>query len=293
MKRILPLLFVLASCGATSKTVEAPSTFKPTTFSVKVTGTGRPVIFIPGLASPGAVWDGTLAHLGDKIQAHVITIAGMAGEPPVATSPLLRTVRDEIIQYGRANHLKHPIVVGHSLGGFMVYWLTATEADLFAGGVAVDGMPFFSGFEDPTMTAAQAEPKAKEFRDTMLQGGAAMFEAGVKMFVSHMVTDPATIEMLSTVSAKSDPATVSNAMYELSTTDLRPLLPKIKAPILVVAADTAGQVPREGSGEGLEHRAGPDRAPQSRSWTTRSTSSCTTTPTARCRRDIDAFFAKL
>ena len=31
------------------------------------------MIFIPGLASPGSVWDGTLAHLGGKVQAHVLT----------------------------------------------------------------------------------------------------------------------------------------------------------------------------------------------------------------------------
>src|SRR5439155_18110270 len=98
-------------------------------------------IFIPGLTCDGHVWDATLAHLGGKVQAHVVSLAGFAGAAPI-TKPLLPTVRDELVEYIRTNHLDHPILVGHSLGGFITFWVAETAPDLVGGGVAVDGAPF-------------------------------------------------------------------------------------------------------------------------------------------------------
>src|SRR3954465_8013399 len=115
MKSLSLVAIVLASCGGNpppvtpAPPVEAPAPHPA--FSVKVTGTGRPVVFIPGLASAGSVWDGTVAHLGGKVQAHVATLAGFAGEPPIA-APFLPAVHDQLAAY--IHHLDHPIVVGHS-----------------------------------------------------------------------------------------------------------------------------------------------------------------------------------
>src|SRR3954452_1692904 len=94
----------LVACSSSStpavapKAPEAPAAaaFTPTAFAVKVSGTGRPVIFIPGLASPGAVWDGAVAHLGGKVQAHVLTLAGFAGQPAMQ-GPFLQQVHDQIV----------------------------------------------------------------------------------------------------------------------------------------------------------------------------------------------------
>jgi pimeloyl-ACP methyl ester carboxylesterase len=61
-----------------------------------------------------------LAKLGGRIEAHAITIAGFAGQPPISP-PLLPRVRDELAAYIRSRKLERPIVVGHSLGGAMAY----------------------------------------------------------------------------------------------------------------------------------------------------------------------------
>jgi pimeloyl-ACP methyl ester carboxylesterase len=47
---IVALLFILAHAEAA----------EPTAFQVRVTGQGRPVIFIPGFTCPGSVWDATV-----------------------------------------------------------------------------------------------------------------------------------------------------------------------------------------------------------------------------------------
>jgi N-formylmaleamate deformylase len=90
----------------------------PTTFIVEVSGSGRPVIFIPGLACSGSVWDSTVGHLNGRVQSHVVTFAGFAGVPPVA-QPSLTNVYAELVRYIVDNALESPVIIGHSLGGAM------------------------------------------------------------------------------------------------------------------------------------------------------------------------------
>ena len=52
-------------------------------FQVQVTGTGRPILLIPGLASSGDTWTTTVAHLGGRFTCHVLTLAGFAGTAPI------------------------------------------------------------------------------------------------------------------------------------------------------------------------------------------------------------------
>src|SRR5947207_3398930 len=87
-------------------------------FRVKVTGHGRPMILIPGLSSSGETWDTTVARYKDRFECHVLTVAGFAGVPRVQ-APMLERVRDGIAAYARRNKMEHPVIVGHSLGGFL------------------------------------------------------------------------------------------------------------------------------------------------------------------------------
>ena len=246
MRIFLLAVLALAACGGSPAEPTKPKTeataFKPTSFTVEVTGTGRPVIFIPGLTCDGHIWDATVAHLGGKVQAHVISLRGFAGNPPIDQA-LLPTVRDELIAYIRENHLEKPILVGHSLGGFMTYWVAETAPDAIAGGVAVDGAPFFSALMDPKATVESSHAGAEAMRKQM-GGSPDQFRAGVQAFMSAMMREPAKHQDLIDASAKSDPKTSAEAMYFLMQTDLRPDLGKIKAPILTIAADADGQVPR-------------------------------------------------
>src|ERR1700733_4649813 len=113
--------------------------YSPKSFTVDVHGEGRPIILIPGLGCPGSVWDDTVAHL-TGYQTHVLTLAGFAGQPRIH-KPLSATVRRELVRYIRSRRLRAPIVVGHSLGGFIAYWLAASEPELIGGVIVVDAGP--------------------------------------------------------------------------------------------------------------------------------------------------------
>src|ERR1700693_2527820 len=87
-------------------------------FQVKVTGQRQPVILVPGLSSSGETWDTTVEHYRDRFECHILTVAGFAGVPRVAAA-MLERVRHGIAEYIRQKHLDRPVIVGHSLGGFL------------------------------------------------------------------------------------------------------------------------------------------------------------------------------
>src|SRR3954466_10523116 len=112
----------------------------PQSFSVQVKGTGQPMILIPGMASSGETWDATVAHYQDRYQCHVLSLAGFVGKPPIA-APFLETVRKELVEYVRDKKLDHPVIVGHSLGGFLALGIASSNPDLTGKLVIVDALP--------------------------------------------------------------------------------------------------------------------------------------------------------
>ena len=123
----------------------------PASFGVEVHGTGSPVLLLPGLSSSGDVWDTTVAALEGRYEVHVLSLAGFAGRPAVEGAFLPR-VRDDIVAYIRDRQLDRAAVVGHSLGGFLAFWLAATEPGLVGPIVAVDGVPFLPALMDASAT---------------------------------------------------------------------------------------------------------------------------------------------
>jgi N-formylmaleamate deformylase len=243
MKLLAIALFVAAAaCSApatstTTTTVTQSTVTTPTAFSVKVSGAGRPVIFIPGLASPGSVWDGTIAHLGGKVQAHVLTLAGFGGQPPIAP-PFMQQVHDQIVDYIKTNHLDHPVIVGHSLGGVMSLWLAETDLDI-GGVIDVDGMPFLAGVMDPSMTSDKAAAQGNAIRDQMMKMTPDQFTEQMKQTMATMITKPDDVAHMLTESMRSDHGTMATAVAELIALDLRADLAKIKVPVVIIASSVS------------------------------------------------------
>ena len=210
----------------------------PKVIDVKVTGHGRPIIFIPGLATPGAIWDETVKHLQDQYACHVVTIAGFGGMPAVKTDHLLKDVRDQIIAYARAQKLDQPAIVGHSLGGTVALMIAEHAPDLPRDLVLVDGLPFLAGVMLPGVTDLEGAKKGAAAMQAQMKAQtpeqAAAFQRNVS--IPAMVTKPEDVERVYTMCSKSDRATVAQAMNELLTSDYRPDLGKIKCPILVMGA---------------------------------------------------------
>ena len=211
----------------------AAATDKPASFHVEVTGHGRPMILIPGFASSGKTWDGTVAHYQDRYECHVLTLAGFAGEPRIE-APFLETVRKDLAAYIRDKKMDKPVIVGHSLGGVMALWLAEKEPDLVGPLVIVDSLPFLAGVMDPGATAESVKAQAEQMRKMYSGPANEQTEKMGEMAVKSMVTSPANFEMIMGWTRQSDRVAMGDAIYDMMTTDLRGDLDKIASPALVI-----------------------------------------------------------
>ncbi|TFW29479.1 alpha/beta fold hydrolase [Duganella callida] len=207
-------------------------------FKVEVTGKGTPVVLIPGLSSSGAVWDGTVARYcgGEKYQCHVLTLAGFAGVPAAVQGPFLPAVEQQISDYITANKFDHPIVIGHSLGGFLGMKLAIDHPDQVGRLIIVDTLPALMAVQMPSMTQAQMKEIAAGMRERMQSQDEETMRANTLATLRTMITKQEDIDRAMDWSKQSDRATVINAMTEMSAEDLRGEVSRIKAPTLVLGS---------------------------------------------------------
>lgn len=202
-------------------------------FGVRVTGHGPPMILIPGLASSGDVWATTVAHEQARFTCHVLDLPGFAGRPAIP-APILPAVRDALAGYIRDHRLERPVIVGHSLGGFVALDLARSHPDLVGRLVIVDSLPFLPGAFDPSATVETGRTIAASIRTQLAGVTDAAFEQQERAILATMITDPANQEVALGWVMRSDRAAVAEAMAEVLSADLRPALAAITAPTLVL-----------------------------------------------------------
>ena len=228
----LPIALTLTFALGTLAPLGAETGSKPPSFAVHVTGTGKPIILIPGLSSSGAVWDGTVAHLKEHYECHVLTLAGFAGRPRIE-APFLETVRNDLAAYIRANKLDHPVIVGHSLGGFLALWLGSHDPDLVGPLVIVDALPYLPAVFNPAATVENSKAMAEQMRAGMAAGGA-NFEKQSEAAVKGMVTGGANFDLVMSWAKTTDPVAAADGMYDMLTHDLRKDVAAVASPTLVL-----------------------------------------------------------
>jgi N-formylmaleamate deformylase len=212
--------------GSEREPFAAAVDFKPVAFSARVSGHGRPVIFIPGLGCPGEVWDDVVDHLGDDYESHVLTLSGFAGKDAIG-EPLSAAVRRDLTRYIRSRHLRDPIIFGHSMGGFIAYWIASYHPELVGPVVVVDAGPALSGDLD----------EAKALRAKWKYASDEEFTAGMRAAFMSMSHTPRKMAPVVEAVVRSDRRAIGEAIYEMVTTDLTDKVKEITAPVLVIAAD--------------------------------------------------------
>jgi len=198
------------------------------------------MILIPGLASSGETWDTTVAHYQDRYQCHVLTVAGFAGVPRIP-APMLDTVRDGIADYIRQNKLEKPVIVGHSLGGFLALELAVKYPDLPGKLVIVDSYPYMAGIMGQDSSPAEIKQNLAAMAKYLRSQDQDMYERMEKsgLNVRPLVTKDSDMERLIAWGLASDRTAVTDAMIELTAADLREELGKIQSPALVMGSWSA------------------------------------------------------
>lgn len=231
MRTLILTLGILGLAGLFTEAKEV----QPAPFAVRVVGTGKPIIFIPGLACSGDVWNDTVAQLSKKYQCHVLTLAGFAGQPTVEGTFLERN-KKAIADYIRAQKLDKPAIIGHSIGGYMTFLLGVAEPDLVGALVSIDGVPCLPALIKPSVTAEEMKKQGEALTKTMMSQSREEYLTHQARTLTNWLSDPAKRELAKKWGADSDQKMVATAMGELFSSDLRQEVSKIKSRTLLIAA---------------------------------------------------------
>lgn len=225
---------MLSACATSS--AQAPA-FSSDRISVTTQGSGRDVIFIPGLSSSREVWGTTVAALGDGYRVHLVQLNGFAGAPVGANGegPVAAPVAEEIARYIREAGLERPAVIGHSMGGTMGMMLTARHPDLVGKLMVVDMFPFMGAmFGGPNATPESVAPVADQIRAGMAASPQGVVSERTVQTINGMVRTESERARVIEHARLSNVPTSANAFRELIVTDLRPELSNIIQPMAVL-----------------------------------------------------------
>lgn len=241
MKRrglLIGALLALAACATAPTELANPhQAFNSNRISVVTRGSGADVILIPGLSSSRDVWNTTADALDDNYRVHLVQLNGFAGAPVGANGegPVSAPVAEEIARYIRENNLQRPAVIGHSMGGSIGMMLAARHPDSVGKLMVVDMFPFMGNmFGGPAATPDSVRPIADQIRAAMRLAPQGVVSEQTTATINTMVrTETARPEIIEHARL-SDVGVTANAFHELITTDLRPELTNITAPITVL-----------------------------------------------------------
>jgi len=214
---------------------------------------GRPLVLIPGLSSGAWVWQDLVRRFSPDYTVYVLTLPGFDGRPAPAGAPFLEA-RAAVTELVTSRRLDKPVLVGHSLGGALAFAVAADLGNRIGGVVSLDGLPVLPGTEN-------APPEQRPQLATGLQARlasappAAYAEQQRQYMRTQGVLDMGKADDLTPLLLRSDPGAVGAYIADVMALDLRPELPKISAPVLVLAPYFEPDAAQDGLtvGARLEH----------------------------------------
>lgn len=235
MKKVLFFLFIMATMPLATAT--------PSAVQIDVSGTGAPILYLPGFATPGEVWEDIISQMPDH-QAHVVTYAGFGGLPPLEM-PWYEKIKSHLEAYIRSNELTNLTLLGHSMGGNLALELGAVLPEYIDHIIIVDALPCMREVMMPGVPAT-ALSYDSPYNDQLLAMDEAAYSAYLQQMTQSMISRPADQQQVKDWMLQADRKTFVYGYVDLLKLDSRSILPAIQAPVLIlVAGQPYGEVALE------------------------------------------------
>ena len=206
---------------------------KSSPFEVLKTGKGKQsIIFIPGFASSGEVWNETKIAFEKDFTCYTLTMAGFAGVKP-QPNPSFENWTKEIANYIKDNKIEKPILIGHSMGGGLALAIAADYPELIGKIVVVDALPCMAALMDPSFKS-KVNTDCTAMVNQMTGMTDAQFLDMQKKTMPRLLADASKLEMVVDWSVKSDRTTFGQMYCDFFNTDLRAKIAQIKCPSLIL-----------------------------------------------------------
>ena len=228
MKKIYLLFTILLSYAT-----QAQQTHQP--IHVQVSGSGAPILLIPGFTVPGDSWEATVNQLEENYECHVLTLAGFGGKGPIEF-PWLPKVNASIENYIEENQLNDLTIIGHSLGGTIATWLASRENSQIAKLILVDALPAAGAMMIPNFDPENLAYESP-YNNQLLSMNDADFEKMAQGMAQGMSLHPEVQEKIKDWILLSDRKTYVYGYTDYLKLDMREDLKNISIPVTIIAAD--------------------------------------------------------
>ncbi|MHA6289205.1 alpha/beta fold hydrolase [Maricaulis sp. CAU 1757] len=229
---------LIASVVATDSDADVPVESR---FAVEHTArdAGRAVLFIPGLATPGDVWDGTVAR-SCGADLYQITVRGFGGADDPVDGPVMAPLVDELVAWVDGLDVDTVDMVGHSLGGQVALQLAERRPDRVGRVVVVDSAPFFARLFNPAVTPEQASGYGAMMAQQMAGAPRDAYLAQARQGLPvQSLTETGQAQVMRWME-QADQSTVATAFGEVAGTDFTPHLDGVRADTTVMVAWAEG-----------------------------------------------------
>jgi pimeloyl-ACP methyl ester carboxylesterase len=202
-------------------------------FEVIKSGKGKKsIVFIPGFASSGVVWNETKVNFENEYTCYTLTMAGFAGVKPEINANF-KNWESAIASYIQDQKIERPIIVGHSMGGGLALAIAADYPELIDKIVVVDALPCLAAFGNP-MFKSQENTNCTPMKNQITTMSEDAFYQMQKRGIGTLMTDVSKQELVISWSVKSDRNTFCDMYCDFSNTDLRDKIAAIKCPTLIL-----------------------------------------------------------
>ncbi len=202
-------------------------------FDVKISGHGKKsIIFIPGFASSGEVWDETKSEYEKDYTCYTLTMPGFAGITAQQGATFLNW-EQLIADYIKENNIQNSVLIGHSMGGGLALAIAADYPELVKKIIVVDALPCLSALNNPAFKAAD-KPDCSAIVSQLTAAPDEQFSQIQKMSIARLVTDTSKQSLVAGWGLKSDRKTYAEMYCDFSNTDLRDKIKNITCPVLVL-----------------------------------------------------------
>ena len=198
----------------------------------KVTGHGSPVVFLPGFACSGDVWNDIIKPIEKQYECHTISYPGFNGIPAPDTL-WYQTVADQVNDY--INKLvEKPIIVGHSLGGTLAMEMAIRQSKC-SKIILVDALPCIAQVMMPGV-ALESLIYDSPYNKNIMKMNDEQFHAMANQMAGFMVRNEEKKKLIVEWMAQADRKAYTHGYTDLLKTDLRESIASIDIPVLVLAA---------------------------------------------------------
>lgn len=210
---------------------------KPYPFDIQISGQGKQsIVFIPGFASSGEVWNETISYYKNDYTCYSFTMAGFAEAKPQPNATFANWEM-YIVKYINENKIEKPILMGHSMGGGLALAIASDYPELIEKIIIVDALPCLAALMNPTFKAVE-KTDCSGMINQMTSAMNEQFYQMQKMSIPRLLADTSKQELVIGWSVKSDRKTFAEMYCDFSNTDLREKIKSIKCPALILLEES-------------------------------------------------------